>query len=95
MEIDNGDWRLNGQMRYLNNAVLKRICFIPSVDELYHKHCAFCWDKFSDEPGTLKFGYSTLDNKHWICEVCYKDFKELFNWSIVNACMFSNDDQQN
>ena len=30
----------------------------------------------------LEFGYCTQDEEHWVCETCYRDFKDLFKWKI-------------
>ena len=48
------------------------------IGRFWHAHCAFCWEKATtDLPCTF---YSTSDMKHWICEECFLDFKEIFHW---------------
>lgn len=47
-----------------------------------HDHCELCWDRLSEHPDDLQYGYTTLDNKIWICPNCVSDFKQLFNWVI-------------
>lgn len=32
----------------------------------------------------LHIGYCTCDRYRWICEQCYNDFKELFDWKLVD-----------
>jgi transposase-like protein len=60
------------------------------VDEKYlskfsfNHHCEFCWEKFGEENGVLHIGYCTCDRYRWICEQCYNDFKELFDWKLVD-----------
>ena len=80
------DWRLSrDQIKYLKN---KKIIFqnYTSNNPLNdHDHCEFCFKKFSNNYNDLGKGYSTLDNYIWICEECYKDFKSIFNWELVNS----------
>ena len=41
--------------------------------------------KFGFADGDLHLGYSTKDNGIWICEQCFYDFKEKFNWKVLSA----------
>ncbi len=75
------DWRLRGQEEYLSKAKLVRVRF-KAYGEWDHLHCAFCWDKISENEGDLHTAYSTLDFRHLICEECYNDFKDSFGWEI-------------
>ena len=76
------DWRLNNQEKYLCNKTLIKMCFIP-IDEMNdHTHCAFCWDKFSENKDDLTQGYCTTDQNYWICEECFNDFKEMFCFKV-------------
>jgi len=84
---DDKDLRLRGQENYLAGVTLvrrpyRRYAAKPKWD---HDHCAFCWAKFmvEDHPDVLHEGYATLDDYHWICERCFKDFRELFRWTVV------------
>ncbi|MDT7806778.1 MAG: hypothetical protein QOJ70_591 [Acidobacteriota bacterium] len=36
-----------------------------------------------DYPDVLHEGYATEDNYRWICEQCFKDFKDLFEWKVM------------
>lgn len=36
----------------------------------------------ADGPEILREGYSTPDGYHWICETCFRDFVELFEWKV-------------
>ena len=80
----NDDWRLTDQTQFLRNRNLifteYKVCNI----EWDHDHCEFCWKTFSEYEGDLHEGYVTTDKMHWICPDCYNDFKEIFNWKIVN-----------
>ncbi|MDR2192107.1 MAG: hypothetical protein LBO62_04450 [Endomicrobium sp.] len=82
--MDNNDWRLQGQ-EYLMNVELIYSKFKKPSLEWDHEHCSFCWDKFSEYDGTLHEGYCTLDQYHWICEKCFSDFKEMFNWKVIDS----------
>lgn len=76
------DWRLSGQERYLKGVPLIWKAYKRYSDSWDHDHCEFCWAKFSEEPAPdlLTEGYSTLDNYRWICEHCFEDFRDLFEW---------------
>ena len=39
-------------------------------------------DKISEYDGDLHEGYCTKDEKCWICEKCFNDFKEMFDWKV-------------
>jgi hypothetical protein len=75
------DWRLVNQHKYLQGKQLKKADFqtTPNCD---HKHCAFCWDKFGCADGMLHSGFCTKDKYHWICETCFLDFKDEFEWVV-------------
>ena len=75
------DWRLNNQLNYLLNKTLKKVKFVESTTK-DHEHCSFCWEKFGDADNLLQIGYCTEDKQHWVCEQCFEDFKEKFQWII-------------
>jgi len=81
MKIIKDDWRLTNQEEYLYQAKLKKVTFQKSKHS-DHEHCEFCMEKFGENEGTLRSGYCTLDNYRWICEKCFHDFKDLFEWQI-------------
>jgi hypothetical protein len=75
------DWRLQGQEKYLKDAVLIRKHYQQYREGWDHDHCEFCGAEFSlEDADALKFGYATPDNYRWICEECFQDFETLFNW---------------
>ena len=87
--VDDSDWRLHGQEKYLKGASLVRRTYRayaknPKWD---HDHCDFCGAKFmvEDHPDVLHEGYATLDDYHWICETCFQDFRERFLWTLAVA----------
>ena len=52
------------------------------IQHFWHEHCDLCWEKaLTDINCTF---YVTDDMKHWICEQCFNDFKEKFNWQAKN-----------
>lgn len=73
------DWRLTNQMNYLYQKTLTLIPFTPDREGWEHEHCAFCSERI--ETGGQK-AYATLDRYHWICQDCFNDFKEQFQWSV-------------
>lgn len=79
----NDDWRLWDQMTYLYRSTIKFSTFrAKSLED--HAHCAFCWEEISEFPYTQNAGYCTLDERHWICATCFHDFKDMFEWTLVN-----------
>jgi hypothetical protein len=82
--MDNNDWRLLGQERYLTGVTLIRKRYADKLTNTDHDHCEFCGTKFSDTiPGSLIEGYTTSDDYRWICDTCYNDFKQQFKWRLT------------
>ena len=77
--LNNNDWRLTNQMNYLYRKQLLHISFTPYSKKWGHEHCSFCSVRIDD---TTKKAYCTLDKYHWICESCFQDFNEMFEWDI-------------
>jgi hypothetical protein len=78
------DWRLQGQEEYLKDISLSWKKYTRYSESWEHDHCEFCWAKFMEEdlPDVLHAGYATEDNYRWICEQCFEDFKDMFNWKV-------------
>jgi len=38
---------------------------------------------FRTDADMLQEGYCTLDEYHWICPECFRDFREMFGWQVV------------
>ena len=84
MDDKKDDWRLQGQEKYLFGKSLIFIKYSDKISTNDHDHCEFCSHKFSyTVPNSLTKGYTTTDYYHWICENCYTDFKNDFEWIIV------------
>jgi len=81
---EKNDWRLRNQQKWLQGAVLTHRAF-ESYDGRDHEHCEFCWAKFmtGDYPDVLHSGYCTLDLHHWICDPCFHDFRDMFQWTLT------------
>lgn len=48
------------------------------IQRFWHEHCEFCWEKaMTDINCTF---YCTEDLGRWICEECFRDFREMFHW---------------
>jgi hypothetical protein len=86
---DKPDWRLTNQEKWLKDVTL-----VHRKYRLYHKnptwdhgHCTFCRVTFAlfDDPSVLKEAYATEDDHHWICPQCFNDFKDRFQWKVIEA----------
>lgn len=76
------DWRFMGQDEYLLGVKLVR----RKYDGDGHAHCEFCWHKFMKNAEGVEDcsseGYVTENGEYWICDNCYKDFFEPFEWAM-------------
>lgn len=86
MQIKNNkteeDWRRQGQEKYLMDVRLNFKDYFPFREGWDHDHCEFCGKKFSLIDDDLNQGYNTIDGYHWICNDCFNDFKNEFNWIV-------------
>jgi len=81
--VEKDDWRLRGQDFLIGKKLYYRK-WRSKKPQWDHEHCEFCWEKFMEtNPETLHYGYTTEDNRHWICQDCYEDFKDMFQWILV------------
>ena len=78
--VNETDWRLTNQISYLKAKKLKYSSYEKHSNNGGHDHCEFCFEKFHDK---FQYGYCTLDCYYWICENCFGDFCEMFNWRLV------------
>jgi hypothetical protein len=81
------DWRLQGQESYLQGLTLKFQSWWTQSSTWDHDHCAFCWvhfgqEVFADDPNTQLEGWADEGAKHWICQSCFNDFHDRFDWKI-------------
>jgi hypothetical protein len=77
------DWRLTHQENYLNGVMLIRRQWRPSQPGWDHDHCAFCWAEFGPSENVIHEGWTTTDEGHWICDGCFADFREQFQWRVL------------
>ena len=84
--IEQDDWRLlRGQEDYLMKRKLMWLPYFRWSEAWDHEHCEFCWATFSKSECDLHEGYVTADDKaRWICPECFEDFKEMFQWELVD-----------
>ena len=80
---DRNDWRFMGQDEYLIDVQLKFTTYTRWSETWDHDHCVFCMNGFSEYEGDLHKGYCTSDKKYWICEKCFEDFRDMFNWQVL------------
>ena len=82
--IEKDDWRLQGhQANYLHGELLRFGVYRPHKPGWTHDKCEFCWKAF----GLARRGCSAsegfyTEDRRWICEPCYEDFKVLFDWRL-------------
>jgi hypothetical protein len=76
------DSRLAGQEAYLLGVTLIHQPWKPTDPKNDHDHCEFCWAKFAAYDGCLHAGYATEDYYRWVCETCFRDFKDRFQWRV-------------
>lgn len=77
------DWRRQGQHKFLTGVVMIRTAWEQYGPDWDHDHCDFCWAKFSIHDDDLKYGWTTEDQYHWVCDECYNDFKYEFGWVVA------------
>jgi len=84
--IEKDDWRLT----IPNDPIIKEKewvfkTYIPVSETWEHQHCMLCGDKISQYESTIHEGYASTSRKDywWICPKCFNDFKEMFNWKVV------------
>jgi hypothetical protein len=89
--IEDDDWRLQGQERYLRGRILHWAVWSSDRDVWDHDHCDFCmakiWDRCdaNDDHVQYKAAWVTDDKNHWICPVCFDDFRQRFGWIVEGS----------
>ena len=84
---NNEDWRILAYNGFMNGQIFEKEKFVSS-EKNDHEHCEFCYKKITDlnnlNEEIDRFGYVYKDVKknrsYWLCEECYSDFKERFNF---------------
>ena len=81
----NDDWRIRGQANYLSGIDLVHADWGQPTPERDHDHCEFCWAKFGTD-GDQTIGYRTTGSpERWICQECFSDFHERFEWNLTKG----------
>jgi hypothetical protein len=87
--VEDDDWRLMGQERFLAGAEFRRAAWSPHKEGWDHDHCIFCQGELAagkSEHVDFASGYVTTDGKHeWVCEPCFDDLKDRFGFTIAAA----------
>ncbi len=53
-----------------------------SLQDFWHEHCIFCTKKISTRQKMVC--YCTKDFNIWICQECYNDFRNKFNFYLLD-----------
>ena len=83
----NDDWRILAYKGFMDGQKFEKLDFVSS-DKNDHEHCEFCYAKITDlenlSEKVEKSGYVYKDleknRSHWLCQECFNDFKERFNF---------------
>lgn len=84
--VEKKDWRLLNDVWHLKGQSIN-----PTDSEELHihmpqlKHCAFCWCEMKDTFPHHTRWYLPLDRSCCICEACFQDFKEMFDWKLLDG----------
>lgn len=83
--IDKDEWRLQiNDVEYLKNKCINPTDGAEITEHMpYHKKCVFCWDKV--ENTHHQWWFMPEDMSCCICEECYNDFKEMFEWKALDG----------
>lgn len=84
-EIENlkNDWRYDTGKTHWDVGETLKHAKRRGTEQWDHDHCTFCWKNFSNAPEDLHEGYCDLDEYSWICEECFNDFKEVFEFRVL------------
>jgi hypothetical protein len=87
-----------GQERFLQGAAFRHKPYRAWRQGWEHDHCAFCTREFveqgapSDDTAAQTAGYAALgrgplgeDDYHWVCDDCFGDFRQRFEWNVVES----------
>ena len=76
------DWRIMGQEGYLIGKSLQHRQFRRELCYKDFDQCEFCWACFDGDSAAPMRAYYVPEERVWICEACYKDFQEHFQWTV-------------
>ena len=77
------DWRAENA-KHTRGAVLSFKTYVRPSETWDHDHCAGCWAKFMESgTGVLSEGYETADGRDWICNECFRDLRNVMEWTLA------------
>lgn len=79
------DWRLMGQEGYLKEKTLLHRHFDRKICVEDYLQCEFCWSSLEDDEGKGIMCFFEPEQKLWVCEECYSDFREHFDWTVIET----------
>ena len=76
-----------GSVSYYNPCIWTFKKWSMTRENWDHDHCEFCLQKITDLDisDSIKEGWTNQDEGLWICESCFEEFKETYQWKINNA----------
>lgn len=80
------DWRRRNPQAFLHGLAFRLIPWCSDEPAWDHDHGEFCFAKLAPEgpPSAAHTGYASLDLKVWVCEDCFPDFVEEFEWQVIS-----------
>ncbi len=82
--VEKDDWRLLNDVDDLHGIELNPTDGEDICENAPHlKHCIFCLDLVNDD--RFQFWYIPINISCCICENCYRDFKDMFMWKILDG----------
>lgn len=76
------DWRIAGQEGYLLDKKLIHMRFDRKLCVEDYDQCEFCWALFDKDKDNPSMAYFQPEEKVWVCEECFNDFKQYFHWTV-------------
>ena len=83
LEILKEDWRYDTGVTHWDVGDTVKHARWSGTEKWDHDHCTFCWKDFSNSPDGQHEGYCDPEEYCWICEECFNDFKELFEFKVI------------
>ena len=74
------DWRLLSTFPEKNLHFLRRV-FDRTICIEDYDQCEFCYAIFDEDEENPKTAYYCPQERYWVCETCFNDFKDHLNWT--------------
>ena len=87
MKNDKVSEHFGGEVSYYSDCVWSFKTWTITREGWDHDHCEFCLIKITDLDisDSLKEGWTNQDEGLWICESCFEDFKDKYQWKVKNS----------